>query len=209
MVSRVTNNAQSKSYLQSLEAVRIQSHLVYSYVKSNKSQHLCLDESRLSEVAEFVIGLMERDYGKDSKGKIRAANIPPHSRWRHYAQTEIDALLSPLKDGNEKCKLLLDLFIVSVLLDAGAGVDWKYKDKDDKVYTRSEGLALATLRMLQSGLLGKNMVEAKVLSQLSADGLVFWVASQFHESHRWTRWSCAIATKSGQDTCQQQLCKTI
>ena len=64
---------------------------------------------------------MERDYGKDDKGMINTMNIPPHSRWRHYSQVEIDGLLSPIRDKNERCKLLLDLFIVSVLLDAGAG----------------------------------------------------------------------------------------
>lgn len=176
----MTNNIQSKAYLQSLEAVRTQSYLVYSYVKSDKSQHLWLDESKLPEVAEFVIGLMERDYGKDSNGKIRTVNIPPHSRWRHYTQTEITALISTLRDSNEKCKLLLDLFIVSVLLDAGAGTDWKYIDGDSKVYTRSEGLALATLRMFQTGLFGKDKVEAKVLSQLSTDDLAsgFQVSSK-------------------------------
>lgn len=171
MVSVVTEEIKDKAYLRSLNAVRTLSNLVYSYVRSDQSQHLWLDESKLSEVADFVVGLMERDYGRDQDGKIRTASVPPHSRWRHYGQAEIDKLVSSIRDNNEKCKLLLDLFIVSVLLDAGAGAAWKYTDGDGKVYTRSEGLALATLRMLQAGLFGKHVVEAGVLAQLSSKDL--------------------------------------
>lgn len=53
----------------------------------------------------------------------------------------------------ETTKSLLDLFLVSVLLDAGAGPKWSYKEKDtDLTYARSEGLAIAGLDMFKSGL---------------------------------------------------------
>lgn len=45
---------------------------------------------------------------------------------------------------------MIDLFLVSVLLDAGAGTQWGYTSKDNgKVYRRSEGLAVASLDMFQ------------------------------------------------------------
>ena len=44
------------------------------------------------------------------------------------------------------------LFLVSVLLDAGAGTHWSYKSKESgKVYSRSEGLAVASLEMFKAG----------------------------------------------------------
>jgi len=55
-------------------------------------------------------------------------------------------------DQSERCRRLLDLFLVSVLLDAGAGTSWSYKSVENgKVYKRSEGLAIASLEMFKSG----------------------------------------------------------
>jgi Protein of unknown function (DUF1688) len=47
---------------------------------------------------------------------------------------------------------LLDLFVVSVLLDAGAGNAWKYTTKQNRKYGRSEGLAIGSLDMFEMGL---------------------------------------------------------
>lgn len=42
--------------------------------------------------------------------------------------------------------------MVSVLLDAGAGTKWTYKSKESgKFYSRSEGLAVASLEMFKTG----------------------------------------------------------
>jgi hypothetical protein len=48
---------------------------------------------------------------------------------------------------------LIDLFVVSVLLDAGAGDKWKYEEpgSSGQVYTRSEGIAVASLYMFLEG----------------------------------------------------------
>ena len=54
-------------------------------------------------------------------------------------------------DPQERTRRLLDLFLVSVLLDAGAGTKWQYKSKESgKVYRRSEGLAVASLEMFKT-----------------------------------------------------------
>ena len=51
-------------------------------------------------------------------------------------------------DVTEKTRRLIDLFFVSVLLDAGAGDDWRYKEPESgQVYERSEGIAVASLDM--------------------------------------------------------------
>lgn len=55
-------------------------------------------------------------------------------------------------DNQERTRRLIDLFLVSVLLDAGAGTKWSYKSKESgKVYSRSEGLAVASLEMFKAG----------------------------------------------------------
>lgn len=56
-------------------------------------------------------------------------------------------------DNQERTRRLIDLFLVSVLLDAGAGTKWQYRSKESgKVYKRSEGLAVASLEMFKAGL---------------------------------------------------------
>ena len=47
---------------------------------------------------------------------------------------------------------MLDLFLVSVLLDAGAGNDWTYRDETSgQSFSRSEGLGVASFNMFRDG----------------------------------------------------------
>jgi hypothetical protein len=51
----------------------------------------------------------------------------------------------------ELTRRLIDLFFVSVLLDAGAGDYWRYTEPNTTdVYERSEGIAVASLHMFQA-----------------------------------------------------------
>jgi hypothetical protein len=55
-------------------------------------------------------------------------------------------------DDMETTRRLIDLFFVSVLLDAGAGDQWRYVEPGtDKEYERSEGIAVASLYMFKDG----------------------------------------------------------
>lgn len=63
----------------------------------------------------------------------------------------------PNVDTAEQTRRLIDLFLVSVLLDAGAGTKWQYKARDSgKFYRRSEGLAVASMDMFKDGLFSSN-----------------------------------------------------
>ena len=63
-------------------------------------------------------------------------------------------------DAQERTRRLIDLFVVSVLLDAGAGTKWSYRSKESgKIYSRSEGLAVASLEMFKSGLFSSDPTE--------------------------------------------------
>jgi hypothetical protein len=54
-------------------------------------------------------------------------------------------------DSLELTRRLIDLFFVSVLLDAGAGDHWHYVEPDtDRTYERSEGIAVASLYMFNA-----------------------------------------------------------
>lgn len=51
----------------------------------------------------------------------------------------------------EIARRLVDLFFVSVLLDAGAGDHWRYVEPGThQTYERSEGIAVASLHMFNS-----------------------------------------------------------
>jgi hypothetical protein len=55
-------------------------------------------------------------------------------------------------DETELTRRLIDLFFVSVLLDAGAGDHWKYVEPEaEGSYERSEGIAVASLYMFLDG----------------------------------------------------------
>ena len=59
----------------------------------------------------------------------------------------------PWSDAAEQARAEFDLAITSVLLDAGAGAAWRYRDgATGAVLARSEGLAVASLRAMQAGL---------------------------------------------------------
>ena len=61
--------------------------------------------------------------------------------------------LPSLPDLKEQARRLVDLFVVSVLLDAGAGNQWKYKEPTTGLtFSRSEGLGVASFHMFESGL---------------------------------------------------------
>jgi hypothetical protein len=72
---------------------------------------------------------------------------------------------------------LIDLFLVSVLLDAGAGTVWSYKSKENgKVYRRSEGLAVASLEMFKAGMFSSNpdnafQVDSEGLKRLTVESM--------------------------------------
>jgi len=83
--------------------------------------------------------------------------VPFHARWRHFVLGGRDlwaerAAQTSWPTAAAKARAAFDLAIVSVLLDAGAGPSWKYLDPaTEQVVTRSEGLAVASLRMFEAG----------------------------------------------------------
>lgn len=72
-------------------------------------------------------------------------------------------------DAKERTRRLLDLFLVSVLLDAGAGTRWSYTSRESsKAFGRSEGLAVASLEMFKAGTFSSDPSQ---LCQVDRNGL--------------------------------------
>lgn len=68
-----------------------------------------------------------------------------------FAKWASDAATAP--DSHEVARRTIDLIVISVLLDAGAGNKWMYTEpRTDLVFTRSEGLGVASFHMFDAGL---------------------------------------------------------
>ncbi|KAJ0115147.1 urg3 [Diaporthe amygdali] len=137
-------------YLLSLRAVRERAQVVWQAAEAGELAHFDLHKDKLGDVADFVIS---RDFGPD-----KYDTIPPHGRWQHFdvgnvprVQNMIDSWKTTGTDDLELTRRLIDLFSVSVLLDAGAGDYWRFVEpQTGRKYERSEGIAVASLYMFNS-----------------------------------------------------------
>ena len=135
-------------YLLSAKAIRDKANLIYGRALEGLT-NFSVDEKKSEDVANFVLDTIKENY-PDLK-------IPYHSRWGHFNSDELDRnteFFNLIKkfDIEEKARREVDLIIVSVLLDAGAGTDWSYIDPRTKEkISRSEGLAVASYDMFCRG----------------------------------------------------------
>jgi len=141
-------------YLKTLQAVRERLRLVLEAARQGKTNNFVFHEERMKDVTEFVASVIDRDFGPDNYN-----SIPPHGRWQHFdvgSVARVDELNQQWKhdgcDAKEVTRRLIDLFFVSVLLDAGAGDVWTFKEPGSGVvFNRSEGIAVASLYMFKAG----------------------------------------------------------
>jgi hypothetical protein len=112
-----------------------------------------------------------------TRSRYPGLEVPPHSRFGHFEAggvkrlVALDRALEGLSP-RERARTLTDLVVVSVLLDAGAGMRWRYREPDTGcTLGRSEGLAIASLNWAKSGALSKSgkpyQVDAEGLSAVS------------------------------------------
>jgi hypothetical protein len=108
-----------------------------------------VDLDRLIPTAGFVAGIVRERYPR--------LDVPLHSRWRHFVFGSRDlwneiVVGAHWNGADAAARSAFDLVITSVLLDAGAGAEWRYRDRGTGlVAARSEGLALASLRWFERG----------------------------------------------------------
>lgn len=130
--------------------VRAAAHHMLALARAGQLAHLALDETRLDAAVDLVVETTRLNYP--------TLDIPFHARWRHFAAggrqlwSELDAA-TPWRSVEERVKAAYDLVIVSVLLDAGAGMGWRFQEPITGISAgRSEGLGLASLTMFRQGL---------------------------------------------------------
>ncbi|CAM3076725.1 putative biotin synthetase like protein [Legionella steigerwaltii] len=141
--------AQVLATLKDPRTIRLRAQAILERVKHDQSAYFSLDPEKMTRTASFVIEVIQDHYPN--------LDIPYHSRWRHFEAggiNRIKKMLEQLGDlsAAEHGKILYELVIISVFLDAGAGQYWRYKESETGIeYSRSEGLALASLSLYQEG----------------------------------------------------------
>ncbi len=170
------------AYLQTTSAIRERCQNVLAAARAGKSKWFAVNDAALAGAAAEVANVTRQRYP--------TLNIPYHSRWRHFEPGGVDrkALLdAALGDVSpaEKARAHIDLAVVSVLLDAGAGAAWRYVEASTgQTFTRSEGLGIASFHAFMQGIFSSDpsrplRADANGLKALTAERLapVFQVAS--------------------------------
>ncbi|MGD1855287.1 MAG: URC4/urg3 family protein [Leptolyngbyaceae cyanobacterium] len=149
------------AYLRQPQAIRDRTRQLFDLCQSDQLEHFACDLSKLDEVAAYVVDTTQQLYPD--------FDVPFHSRWRHFGP-RLTPQLDPLATREATAaKAQLDLAIVSVLLDAGAGNQWRYQDvATGDTLARSEGLAVASLRAFERGFFSS---DSKSLYQVDAPGI--------------------------------------
>lgn len=146
MTSKTSDPA---SALLSAQTVRQTAQRIFGLAKAGGLEHFRLDLAQLPAVAEEVAAVTRAAYP--------TLDVPFHARWRHFVHGGHDRWAAldagtPWVDRAERARAAFDLVIVSVLLDAGAGAAWRYRDPiSGAAIGRSEGLALASFDMFAGG----------------------------------------------------------
>ena len=142
--------AAAAAYLRSTAAIRKRTGNILAAVRAGRSNHFRVVEQRLDAAAQRVVDV--------TRARYPDGRIPYHSRWRHFEAGSVDrypSLLAALgaSDPAERARCEIDLAVVSVLLDAGAGADWQYREAvSGQRFTRSEGLGVASFHAFLGGL---------------------------------------------------------
>jgi hypothetical protein len=162
-------------YLRSPRAIRERCEAIYALSLRGELQHWAVDESRLDAVARRVVQTLRATY-PDPRA------IPGHSRWPHFSAGGVDRVraLDARLEGmpeDERLAARFDLVITSVLLDAGAGDRWRYREAGGKTYSRSEGIAVASYDLFVAGAFSSDparaplRADAAALERATADSL--------------------------------------
>ena len=145
--------------------------MVFAAAECGETRHFRLVMARLEEAVRCVVEITRRRYPD--------LDVPYHSRWRHFSAGGVDraAQIAPGAGRAEAARARIDLAVVSVLLDAGAGSRWRFREAETgQILSRSEGLAVASLRAMQAGLFSADPAEpwradAGVLSRITTEAL--------------------------------------
>lgn len=159
----MTGNDAAIRALLSAAAVRERAHEMLALALDGKVAGWTVNLARLEDAADLTATVTRENYPD--------LIIPFHARARHFVAGPPRL---PEGDPAERARAAFDLVILSVLLDAGTGPGWRFADPvSGGTFARSEGLAVASQRMVEAGELDNlTTLEAGTLAegfQVSAD----------------------------------------
>ena len=161
-------------YLRSPLAIRARCENILEAGFAGELEHFAIEMTAMPKVIDEVVAVTRANYP--------ALDIPVHGRVNHFRAGGIDrvsaleAKLAPLSR-DERSRAWIDLVVVSVLLDAGAGDRWRFREPGTNLEIgRSEGLAVASLHAFEQGLFSSDpewplRVDAAGLNQLEPERL--------------------------------------
>ncbi|KAI8344175.1 hypothetical protein BC941DRAFT_341876 [Chlamydoabsidia padenii] len=163
-----------QDYLRTLASVRERCYKVYEQGKKGNLVYFNVDDAKLETVVTHVEQVTRRRFGNNLD------KIPPHSRLNHFGGNRVANLKQQWEqqaaslNALEQTRRFIDLVVVSVLVDAGAGQKWTYTTQQGEQIGRSEGLAIASLDMFLDGYFSsdasvKDRVDAQGLKQLTVE----------------------------------------
>ncbi len=146
MKNNIDLSQKDLDFILSPEAIRDRAKKIFDLTTKGQT-HFTYHADKFQSTLDYVLTVIHKNYPD--------LNIPFHSRWGHFKVGGVDRVkdLNQLlsADKLEKARAKLDLVITSVLLDAGAGPDWRYAEESTgKVFSRSEGLGVASYYLFLS-----------------------------------------------------------
>lgn len=155
------------AYLRTPLAIRVRAANVLEAGLLGELRHFTVDRRRIDAVADRVIAVTRDNYP--------SLRIPVHGRLGHFRVGKIDRvapLVEAVGGGAAAADALFDLVMVSVLLDAGAGDAWRYREEATGAeVARSEGLAVASLRAFEAGLFSADPLAPRRVDAAALRGL--------------------------------------
>jgi hypothetical protein len=143
----VSDVADQIAYLRSPLAIRARCENVLEAGLAGTLAHFSVNLDALPAVAKRVV--------ETTRAAYPDLNIPVHGRTNHFRAGGIDrvAAFDAKLSAEDRARTWVDLIVVSVLLDAGAGDAWRFREPGTgAVIGRSEGLAVASLHAFEAGL---------------------------------------------------------
>ncbi|MBE7420205.1 MAG: DUF1688 family protein [Ideonella sp.] len=160
--------------LRAPQTIRQRCAAITEHVARGDSPHFTLERRHLDAVAGRVAAL--------TRARFPTLQVPFHSRWRHFEaggvdrRAELDAKLAGRSQA-AIARARIDLALISVLLDAGAGAQWRFRERESgQTFARSEGLAVASFRAFVAGRFSSDLgdplrVDAKALAAFDVTAL--------------------------------------
>jgi hypothetical protein len=140
--------------LRSTATIRLRAAALLARARRGESAWFSINDGAMLTAAALVAELTRVRYPD--------LVIPYHSRWRHFEAGGVDRLAQlntalGAAAPAERARAQIDLALVSVLLDAGAGPDWCYHEAavgehPAQEFSRSEGLGVASFHAFMAGL---------------------------------------------------------